>query len=85
MCQYRYGNHKECSEINYPGSDYCILHINFPEYRGSKEWKTLDNLKQEFFQKEIKKDDFNFEGGIFGNLNYNGIFKNLLILKIRSF
>lgn len=69
-CKYTFENGLKCEEKAEQKSEYCILHLDFPENEESldffkiKELKENEvmKLKEKKVEEKIKKGDFNFEG-----------------------
>lgn len=83
-CRYR-----GCEEKVFESSDYCILHVEFPEDEKSEEFKRLNKLKDEKIQKKISENDYNFEGVrlfrlIFVEERFNDGTMNFLDAKIKD-
>lgn len=55
---------EECQEESMPGSDYCILHTEYPN-EGSPDYNRIDELKKEKIKEKIDNNDFIFVGAIF--------------------
>jgi len=88
MCDYKLKDGEKCKEEALKGSKYCILHIDFPEDRDSKEFKRIAKLKEEKVKEKISKGDFNFEGAKLLNVDFSELkidndtdFTNAVILK----
>ena len=61
MCEYKFRNGEKCGEEAYQNSEYCILHIDFPDEH-SEEFNEIDRCKKEKVKEKIQRKDFNFEG-----------------------
>jgi uncharacterized protein YjbI with pentapeptide repeats len=92
-CKYKYQfvnphevNNFKCAEEVWQGSEYCILHINFPKDKNSPEFKALLKEKNKKIVEKINNNDFNFRGAKLPEINFKGmtitkdiVFSNALI------
>ena len=62
----------ECEEEAIEGSNYCVLHENYPEY-GSSEYHALNKLKSDKVREKIDNDDFNFISVILDEIEFKNI------------
>ena len=75
MCKYQFRDGTYCQESGYLGSEYCILHMNFPQDKDSDEWKTVNELKNGRIKEKINDKEYNFEGVVLGNFEFYDEFK----------
>ena len=70
MCNYflKDTTHKNCEEKSHLGSEFCILHLDFPENKDGDEFKKIIKLKEEKIREKIAISDYNFEGAILANI-----------------
>lgn len=60
----------ECKENALTATNYCILHLPFPDNKG-RVYERILNLKYLKIQEKIKNNDFNFTGAVMHGLNIN--------------
>lgn len=73
MCEYKYCNGKNCLHDPLPGSNYCVLHQDFPDQIGDKEFDELKKMKQQEIEDMVSSGDFNFEGAKLADFDMNSI------------
>ncbi len=59
----------ECKEEAIEGTDYCILHTDYPEF-GSLEYTHITNLKNKKIKEKINNNDFEFIAAIIDFLEF---------------
>ena len=62
---------KRCKEEALPNSEYCILHIDFPN--DEEDFERIARLKEEKVKEKVSKGDFNFEGVKLLKFDFSGI------------
>jgi len=62
----------KCEEEALKGSDYCILHIEYPEFE-SPEYLELDKLKAEKIKEKSRKKDFNYTAAKLSKLGFKNM------------
>lgn len=62
MCDYTLRSGKKCQEPSYVNSNSCILHMDFPERKDSKEFQEIKELKNKKINEKMENNDYNFEG-----------------------
>jgi uncharacterized protein YjbI with pentapeptide repeats len=60
----------ECGKEVWLGSDYCVLHVDFPRNKDSIEYKELSVEKEKKLKEKAAKGDFNFEGAILEGIDF---------------
>jgi hypothetical protein len=62
---------KRCKEEALPNSEYCILHIDFPN--DEEDFERIARRKEEKVKEKVSKGDFNFEGVKLLKFDFSGI------------
>ena len=52
----------DCQEDTWKNSDYCILHMDFPEDSNSQEFEDIKREKEGKIQQKLANNDFDFRG-----------------------
>jgi len=62
ICKHEILWREKCKEEVLLNSDYCILHIDFPENEDSEDFNIIKKLKEKKTKEKINNFDFNFDG-----------------------
>jgi len=65
-----FGDELVCFEEVWDDSDYCILHMNFPEDEKSADFQVLLEEKNKKIEENIKNYKGNFKGAILSEINF---------------
>jgi len=70
LCNYVFRDRRECGEETYPGSDYCILHIDIPDEDSREEADKINRLKEDKVEEKMDAGDYNFEGAKLAEVDF---------------